>query len=176
MRASRRPRHGNSSRKPASAQAKYTWNSWPATALPAETRGCAWSPWPTWRSLQGCRHRAQAATRPERTGCRSTETGPLAFDHGQILADGLERARAKLEYTPLAAAFCPPEFTIAQLRGVYETVWGTSLDPRNFHRKVTGTPGFVIPACGETAGARGRPAQLYRKGPAATLYPPLLRP
>jgi 8-oxo-dGTP diphosphatase len=105
-----------------------------------------------------------------------TETGPLAFDHGQILADALERARAKLEYTPLAAAFCPPEFTIAQLRGVYETVWGTALDPRNFHRKVTGTPGFVIPASGETARGHGRPAQLYRKGPAATLYPPLLRP
>lgn len=104
------------------------------------------------------------------------DPGQLAFDHDQILADALERARAKLEYTPLAAAFCPPEFTIAQLRGVYETVWGTTLDPRNFHRKVTGTPGFVIPANGETAGGRGRPAQLYRKGPAATLYPPLLRP
>src|SRR5580698_9275865 len=100
----------------------------------------------------------------------------LAFDHRRILADGLERARAKLEYTPLAAAFCPPEFTVAQLRGVYETVWGTTLDPRNFHRKVTGTPGFVIPAGGETARSHGRPAQLYRKGPAATLYPPLLRP
>jgi len=105
----------------------------------------------------------------------AADTGPLAFDHDQILADALERARAKLEYTPLAAAFCPPEFTIAQLRGVYEIVWGTALDPRNFHRKVTGTPGFVIPASGETAGGRGRPARLYRKGPAATLYPPLLR-
>jgi 8-oxo-dGTP diphosphatase len=104
---------------------------------------------------------------------------PLAFDHTRILADGVERARAKLEYTPLAAAFCPPEFTIAQLRRVYEIVWGTSLDPRNFHRKVTSTPGFVTPADGEAApaaaGERGRPARLYRKGPAATLYPPILR-
>jgi 8-oxo-dGTP diphosphatase len=99
----------------------------------------------------------------------------LAFDHGQILADGLERARAKLEYTPLAAAFCPPRFTVAQLRRVYEIVWGTGLDPRNFHRKVTSTPGFVTPAGSATAGERGRPAQLYRKGPAQHLFPPLLR-
>ena len=102
--------------------------------------------------------------------------GILAFDHQQILADGVERARAKLEYTPLAAAFCPPEFTIAQLRRVYEIVWGTSLDPRNFHRKVTGTPGFVDSAGTETAGDRGRPAQIYRAGPARQLHPPLLRP
>jgi 8-oxo-dGTP diphosphatase len=102
--------------------------------------------------------------------------GVLAFDHQQILADGVERARAKLEYTPLAAAFCPPEFTIGQLRRVYEIVWDTSLDPRNFHRKVTGTPGFVDPAGTATAGDRGRPAQIYRSGPARQLHPPLLRP
>src|SRR5262245_27941032 len=69
----------------------------------------------------------------------------LAFDHPAILADGVERARAKLEYTPLAAAFCPPQFTISQLRTVYEAVWGAPLDPRNFHRKVTATQGFVEP-------------------------------
>jgi 8-oxo-dGTP diphosphatase len=99
----------------------------------------------------------------------------LAFDHAAILSDGVERARSKLEYTPLAAAFCPPEFTIAQLRQVYEIVWGTILDPRNFHRKATTTPGFVLAAGASTMGERGRPARLYRKGPAAVLYPPLLR-
>jgi 8-oxo-dGTP diphosphatase len=99
----------------------------------------------------------------------------LAFDHHAILADGVERARSKLEYSPLATAFCPPSFTVGQLRRVYEIVWGTSLDPRNFHRKVTGTPDFLIPAGGTTAGERGRPAQLYRKGAAVLLHPPLLR-
>jgi 8-oxo-dGTP diphosphatase len=101
---------------------------------------------------------------------------PLAFDHDRILADGVERARAKLEYSPLAAAFCPPEFTIAELRQVYEAVWSARLDPRNFHRKATSTPGFVEPTGRSTAGERGRPAQLYARGPAAVLHPPLLRP
>ncbi|HEY0772676.1 MAG TPA: NUDIX hydrolase, partial [Nocardioidaceae bacterium] len=62
----------------------------------------------------------------------------MAFDHRQILGEGVERARAKLEYTALATAFVAPEFTIADLRSVYEVVWGVALDPGNFHRKVTG--------------------------------------
>jgi 8-oxo-dGTP diphosphatase len=99
----------------------------------------------------------------------------LAFDHDRILADGLERARSKLEYTPLATAFCRREFTVGQLRRVYEIVWDTELDPRNFHRKVTGTPGFLVPAGRSTIGERGRPAQLYRRGDATTLCPPMLR-
>lgn len=99
----------------------------------------------------------------------------LAFDHARILRDGVERARAKLEYTPLAAAFCPPEFTISELRRVYEVVWGTELDARNFHRKATKTEGFVEPTPGTTTRDGGRPARLYRAGHAATLHPPLLR-
>jgi ADP-ribose pyrophosphatase YjhB (NUDIX family) len=99
----------------------------------------------------------------------------LAFDHAKIVRDGLERARSKLEYTPLAAAFCPPEFTIAELRRVYEIVWGTELDPRNFHRKVTGTPGFVVETPRRRV-ERGRPAQLYRGGRLRVLHPAMLRP
>ncbi|WP_052851376.1 NUDIX hydrolase [Streptomyces avicenniae] len=101
---------------------------------------------------------------------------PLAFDHGRILADGVERARSKIEYSSLAAAFCPPEFTVGELRRVYEAVWGVVLDPRNFHRKVTGTPGFLVPVGGTTTRQGGRPAQLFRAGGATVLNPPMLRP
>ena len=101
--------------------------------------------------------------------------GGLAFDHDRILADGLERARAKLEYTPLATAFCPPEFTVAELRRVYELVWDTRLDPRNFHRKVTGADGLLEPTGRTTTRDGGRPAQLYARGRAELLYPPMLR-
>ncbi|MBT2512595.1 NUDIX domain-containing protein [Arthrobacter sp. ISL-30] len=110
----------------------------------------------------------------------------LAFDHERIFADALERARSKLEYSPLGAAFCGEEFTIAQLRAVYEAVWGTRLDPRNFHRKATGTPGFLEETGRTTAGDAGRPAALFRLArearmsigqPArAVLNPPLMRP
>lgn len=99
----------------------------------------------------------------------------LAFDHVEIFADAVERARAKLEYSALATAFCAPEFTIAQLRAVYEAVWGTGLDPRNFHRKITGAAGFVEPT-GGTVRDGGRPAQLFRRGPVGQLQPPFTRP
>jgi 8-oxo-dGTP diphosphatase len=99
----------------------------------------------------------------------------LAFDHDEILADGLERARAKLEYSPLATAFCADEFTVAELRHVYEVVWGADLDPRNFHRKVTGSPGFLTPTGRRTSRNGGRPAQLYRRGEATLLNPPISR-
>ncbi|WP_424214484.1 NUDIX hydrolase [Streptomyces sp. BI20] len=105
--------------------------------------------------------------------------GALAFDHARILADARERIGAKLEYTCLATAFCPPEFTLGELLAVYETVWDTALDRPNFRRKVLAGPGFVEPVPGAPArltGGRGKPAALYRAGPARTLHPPLPRP
>ncbi|MER7998827.1 NUDIX domain-containing protein [Streptomyces sp. NPDC095613] len=104
--------------------------------------------------------------------------GPLAFDHELILADAYDRVGAKLEYTCLATAFCPPEFTLGELRQVYETVWGVELDRPNFRRKVLTTPGFVqaVEKAPRRTGGRGKPAALYRAGRATTLHPPLLRP
>ncbi|WP_432065320.1 NUDIX hydrolase [Streptomyces sp. C10-9-1] len=114
--------------------------------------------------------------RREESESDAGEQVPLAFDHALILADGVERARSKIEYSSLATAFCPPEFTVGELRRVYEAVWGVALDPRNFHRKVTGTPGFLVPTGGTTTRQGGRPAQLFRAGGATLLNPPMLRP
>ena len=91
--------------------------------------------------------------------------------------DPRRRPRAgprKLEYSPLATAFCDEEFTVAELRRVYEVVWGVRLDPRNFHRKVTGARDFP---CRRAGGRRERrpPAQLYRRGKATLLNPPITR-
>jgi 8-oxo-dGTP diphosphatase len=110
----------------------------------------------------------------------ATEVLPLAFDHAQILTDALDRVRAKLEYTTLAAAFVDEPFTLAELRRVYAAVWGDAPDLGNFRRKVLGTDGFVVeversPAAAAGA-AGGRPPLLYRRGHATTLHPPLLRP
>lgn len=101
---------------------------------------------------------------------------PLAFDHHEILLDARERIRAKLEYTTLAMEFVSEPFTLPELRRVYAAVWGTPPDLGNFRRKVLGTDGFVMPTAShvDTEGS-GRPALLYRRGPATAISPPMLR-
>lgn len=98
---------------------------------------------------------------------------PLAFDHSRILGGAVEHARRRLEYTTAATAFCGKEFTVAELRRVYEIVWRTRLDPGNFHRKVTKVRGFLEPTGRTTARDGGRPAALYTAGDLRWLPLPL---
>lgn len=99
----------------------------------------------------------------------------LAFDHRRIVVDGVKRARAKLEHSALATAFCGQTFTISELQQVYEAVWGVRLDPRNFYRKVQGTRGFIVAEGPTRKTETGRPARLFRAGPRKVLYPPMVR-
>jgi 8-oxo-dGTP diphosphatase len=118
---------------------------------------------------------AGSDARSARWAPAATVRGTLAFDHAQILDDAVERARTRLEFTTLATVFCGPTFTIGDLRNVYEVVWNTPLDPRNFSRKVTHTDGFIQPTGTKRTPDTGRPASLYKRGPAEALNPPLLR-
>ena len=90
----------------------------------------------------------------------------LAFDHARIVRDAVERVRVDLELTGVATAFVGPTFTLAELRAVYEAVWGVQLDSANFRRSVVAEEGWVIPT-GRRArpgGAGGKPAELFRAG------------
>lgn len=90
----------------------------------------------------------------------------LAFDHAQIVRDAVERVRGDLEITGMAAAFVGPTFTLAELRTVYEGIWGVQFDAANFRRRVIADNGWVIPT-GRRArpgAAGGKPAELYRPG------------
>ncbi len=91
----------------------------------------------------------------------------LAFDHGRIVRDAAERLRSGMEHTALAAGFCPPEFTIRDLRRVYEAAWGAPLDPGNFQRYVRESRAFEQRAAPPSRVnlnrllERGRPASLW---------------
>ena len=90
----------------------------------------------------------------------------LAFDHERIVRDAVERVRADLELRGIATAFVGPTFTLAELRSVYEAVWGVHLDGANFRRSVLAESGWVIPTGRQArpGSAGGKPAELYRAG------------
>ena len=90
----------------------------------------------------------------------------LAFDHLRIVRDAIERVRVELEVSGVATAFVGTTFTLAELRSVYEAIWGVQLDAANFRRSIVAEEGWVIPT-GRRArpgSAGGRPAELYRAG------------
>ena len=90
----------------------------------------------------------------------------LSFDLLRILRDAVERIRVELEVSGIATAFVGSTFTMAELRAVYEAIWGVQLDAANFRRSIVAEDGWVIPT-GRRArpgSAGGRPAELYRAG------------
>lgn len=89
------------------------------------------------------------------------EVPSLAFDHNDIVDYALGRLRAKITYSPIAHAFLPPEFTLAELREVHEAVLRKSLDPANFRRQLLARNTVV--ATGRClTGTSHRPPALYR--------------
>jgi len=101
----------------------------------------------------------------------------LAFDHLRIVRDALERVRVELEVSGIATAFVGATFTLAELRAVYEAIWGVQLDAANFRRSIVAENGWVIPT-GRRARpgpAGGRPAELYRAGRAWSYGGPIHR-
>ena len=61
----------------------------------------------------------------------------LAFDHAQIVLEGLMRIRNKVEYTGIMFNLVPREFTIPDLQRVYEVLIGKSVYPKVFRDKIT---------------------------------------
>jgi 8-oxo-dGTP diphosphatase len=90
----------------------------------------------------------------------------LAFDHLRIIRDAIERVRVELEVSGIATAFVGTTFTMAELRAVYEAIWGVQLDAANFRRSLVAEDGWVVPTGrrAQPGPGGGRPAELYRAG------------
>jgi 8-oxo-dGTP diphosphatase len=84
----------------------------------------------------------------------------LAFDHAAILAAGLRRLRAKLEYTTAGFQLLPEKFTLTELQRLYEIILGKRLDKRNFRKKVLSL-GLLQSEPEKRAAGPHRPARLY---------------
>ena len=93
----------------------------------------------------------------------------LVLDHNQILADALEHVSESMERTPIATAFCGREFTIDDLRRVYEIVWNVTFKPQNFGRMIMRRKDFIEPTGAMRAVDGGQKTKTYKVG-SATRY------
>jgi hypothetical protein len=102
-----------------------------------------------------------AAAAPENVAWFDAASLPrLAFDHNEIVDYALWRLRNKAGYSRIAHGLLADEFTLAELREVYEAILGRRLDPANFRRQVENS-GNLIPTDSFRTGSH-RPARLYR--------------
>lgn len=85
----------------------------------------------------------------------------LAFDHNEIAAMAVARMRNKSSYSSLPAFLLPLEFTIDDLRHVYQQVTGATLVKTTFRDQVL-RQGFVEKTGRMSAGRTYRPAELWR--------------
>lgn len=60
----------------------------------------------------------------------------LIFDHNQMVDLALEQLRYKAALHPIGFELLPEKFTIPQLQKLYEAIYDTPLDRRNFSRKI----------------------------------------
>ena len=63
----------------------------------------------------------------------------LIFDHNQMVDLALERLRYKAALHPIGFELLPEKFTIPQLQKLYEAIYDTPMDRRNFSRKIVST-------------------------------------
>ncbi|HYO85634.1 MAG TPA: hypothetical protein VES01_04135 [Dermatophilaceae bacterium] len=85
----------------------------------------------------------------------------LRYDHRRILATGLARLRAKIQYRPVVFELMPAVFTLGQLQGAVEALAGRRVHKQNFRRLVEQQD--LVEDTGErTTDTGGRPAKMVR--------------
>jgi 8-oxo-dGTP diphosphatase len=68
-----------------------------------------------------------------------TKLPRLIFDHAEMVSQAQARLRYKAAIHPILFELLPQKFTIPQLQILYEAVYDTVFDKRNFSRKVLST-------------------------------------
>lgn len=84
----------------------------------------------------------------------------LDGDHRRVVATGIARLRAKIQYRPVVFELMPHEFTLSKLQGCVEALAGQVVHTQNFRRFVEQQR--LVEETGDTTGTGGRPARLYR--------------
>ena len=129
----------------------------------AVTFGLDGHPWLPGATLQRYELLYEAALVPEsRGGLPGDAPGErMDRDHRRMLATGIGRLRAKIQYRPVVFELLPGAFTLGRLQETVEAIAGQHVHKQNFRRLVeqqelVEETGGVDPSTG------GRPAKLFR--------------
>lgn len=87
--------------------------------------------------------------------------GDMPWDHPDIIARAVADVRSRYQDQPDPDHLLGNEFTLRELRLVHEAIAGRPLQRDTFRR--TMEP-HLVPTGRMTTGARGRPAELFRRG------------
>ena len=85
----------------------------------------------------------------------------LIFDHNEMVEIAAKRLRYKAAFHPILFELLPDRFTLPQLQLLYENVYNTSIDKRNFSKRVLATGLLIKLAEKDKAGSK-RGAFYYR--------------
>ena len=90
-----------------------------------------------------------------------TKIPSLAYDHNEILQDGLEFLKEKIISTDILKALFPNGFTLPEIQKTYESILGKTFDRRNFRKKLLSLD--LIVDTGKTKIFEGtKPAKIYK--------------
>ncbi len=85
----------------------------------------------------------------------------LVFDHQQMVEAAKRRIRYKAALHPILFELLPKKFTIPQLQTLYENVFNTTIDKRNFSKRVLAT-GLLIKLSEKDKNGSKRGAYYYQ--------------
>ncbi|MFL5731330.1 MAG: NUDIX hydrolase [Cytophagaceae bacterium] len=92
------------------------------------------------------------------------KTPELPFDHPAILAESLTMLQNKLRQEPVGFELLPDKFSLTQLQQLYEAILDTTLDKRNFRKKLLKMK-LLIQLSEIQKGVAHRAAKLYKFDP-----------
>lgn len=104
------------------------------------------------------------AIKAEMMPVKDLKNNEIAFDHLKIIDDAKKYLSEKIEKENIALDFLNSEFTLTELRNVYEQIWNTELHASNFERKVNSFGDFVSKTSKTKLTGNNRPASIYKKG------------
>ena len=66
----------------------------------------------------------------------ATQVPELIFDHPRMVQAARNRLRHKASHQPIGFELLPEKFTMPELQRLYEAIYDTTLDKRNFQRRI----------------------------------------